>query len=210
MGGGCDCPQAVAVGPFRITRGDRTWIALPTRSYDPSLSGPPPAGCGASYADSLYNAGGGRTMDDPFDKPWCGQTDTEAWKAQADYVAGLVRAAWNALMARANAAREWTETTRLDASVTAYENEHATLPEPSFFHALGAGGCAGDAAAMQSNIRNGACQLEQLNTALARMGGSPIDVPYTPPPEPSPLPWAIGGGIALAALVALAIFAWKK
>lgn len=199
----CECEPAA---PAWIKRaGERNWIALPRRRYDPSLSGPPelPGACGESYAASLFVASGGRTIEDPYDKPWCGETDAEAWKAQADHVFSLVRAGWNALMGLANERRDWSETQALDASVTAYETEHGALPEPSFWMAFGAGGCGEAVATMHANIRTGACVLERLNAAIGRLGGAAIDVPYQEQPTDGGLLGVLGPGIVVAGLVAL-------
>ena len=56
-------------------------------------------------------------------------------------------------------------------------------------------------------IRDGACQLEQLNAAIESLGGKAIDRPYVPPPGPSPFDKmfaGLGSGLGIVALVVVA------
>ncbi len=208
---------------------------LPSRQFDPSLgayddphpmgfslsvplqfdfAGPPPENCGAGYA-SLVRAPGGRTEQYPqgqlypgsgIPSIWCNQPDAQAWAAQTAHVFKLVRAAWNSLMAAENENQNWDASRSLSAAVTAYDEQYAELPEPSVWMVFGGGGCSEVVAKMIANIKNGACQLDLLNRALAASGGGVIPIPDVPIPDAGGGggAFALGGvaGIALAVGVA--------
>lgn len=185
----CHCPPG---GPVCRCPTSAAELGL----VDPESLGAVPEGCGLAYTD-LVRATGGRTEQYPngqlipesgLPSLWCNQTDAEAWAAQAGAVFKLVRGAWNALMKAENEANDWTHTEALRASVTAYDQEYESLPEPSLWMAFGAGGCSKAVAAMIANIKNGACQLELLNRALQERGAGIV-----PAPAPGPTD---GGGVA--------------
>lgn len=164
-----------------------------------------PGECGSAYA-SLVQASEGRTGNEPHTLTWCNQNDVEAWHVQAAVVAKLVRRAWNELLGLENGAKNWSASQRLNPSVTNYENAQNALPGPSMWQVFGAGACTQSTAEHVAVIRDGACQLEQLNAAIEQLGGKPVDRPHVPPPEPSPwdkLTGGLGSGLALVAAVAV-------
>lgn len=177
--------------------------------------GAPPEGCGANYLH-LVQAAGGLTKQFPHGEMapgtgipslWCSEPQAQAWAAQAKHIFGLVRAAWDALMAAENKARDWTQTTAVRASVTAYEKDYADLPAPSFWMAFGLGGCADAVARMIANIENGACQLDLLNRALQNVGAGVVPGPFAPPPGTG---FFDVQGIGLLVLAALAFWAFSQ
>lgn len=179
--------------------------ALSMITFARSLRGPGD-GCGERY-ESLLRAEGNRSLDQPIGFPgvWCNYIDVDAWNDQAGYVFKLVRRAWNALLEVENKAQDWTDSQALRAQVTSYESARAQLQPGSYWQAFGAGGCDKAVAAAISNIRDGACMLDLLQTAIERRGGSPVGVPSPPAPAPSPLsPGTLTAGLGIVAAVALA------
>jgi len=138
---------------------------------------------------------------------WCNHKDVEAWNISAGVVAKLVRRAWNELLAVENKRQNWAASQRLNAAVTAYEAANNLLPGPSMWQVFGAGACTQSTAEHIAVIRDGACQLEQLNAAIEALGGKAVDTPHVPPPGHSP--WdkmfsGLGSGLGIVALVVVA------
>jgi len=179
--------------------------AIAIASFAKSLKGPG-GGCGDRYA-SLVRAEGDRSFDQPYGFPgvWCNYVDVDAWNNQANYVFALVRRAWNELVKTENAAQDWTDSRALRDQVTSYETARGALKSGKAWQIFGAGGCGEGVSAAQSNIRDGTCMLDLLQSAIERRGGSPVGVPSPPAPAPSPLsPGTLTAGLGGLALIALA------
>ena len=173
------------------------------------------AECGERYED-LVRAADERSPSKPCTGLWCNEDDAENWQSQVDHIFGLVRAAWNDLHDAESAPRPRLETTR--NTVEAFEQQYATLPEPSVWMAFGAAGAGETVAAMIACAQQGVCALDLLNTQLEELGKTPLQVgPSNPKPtnlfgdkegETNTWVWVgVGAGVlAVAGVAAFVVF----
>lgn len=209
-----------------VQNSNGTWRTVTTTRtpYQPlgfSLSVPlqfdfsgPPENCGAAYA-SLVQTADGRTADSPWGGPLgiaCTISDENAWYAKAREVFGLVRAAWNSLMALDNAAGDWSATREVSPTITEYDRQHGNLEEPSLLD-MATGNCTAKAHSYIANIEQGACALHYLNHLISQRGqGGEVVIPDRPAPPPNGggAGFFAAGGVAVLVLALGALYLAKK